>query len=32
VINLEEWKYRKWMVLIAAAMLAVTVIRLWIGG
>ena len=32
VIELEEHKYRKWMVMIAAAMLLIAIIRLWIGG
>jgi hypothetical protein len=32
VIKLEDKNYRKWMVLIAAGMLMIAAIRLWIGG
>jgi hypothetical protein len=31
VRKLSEMNYRKWMVLIAAAMLLIAAIRLWIG-
>lgn len=31
-MNLNEMKFRKWMVVIAAATLAVSIVRLWIGG
>jgi len=31
VRKLNEMKYRKWMVLIGAAMLLIAIIRLWIG-
>ncbi len=31
-MKLNEMSYRKWMVVIAATMLAVAVIRLWIGA
>jgi hypothetical protein len=31
VMNLSENDFRKWMVILAAATLIVTVIRLWIG-
>ncbi len=30
-MTLEEHSFRKWMVIIAAATLAVAIIRLWIG-
>jgi hypothetical protein len=32
VIELDEWDYRKWMVLIAAGTLPIAAIRLWIGA
>lgn len=31
VRKLNEMNYRKWMVLIGAAMLLIAIIRLWIG-
>jgi uncharacterized membrane protein YjjP (DUF1212 family) len=31
VSKLEEHSYRQWMVLIAAGMLLIAIIRLWIG-
>lgn len=32
VIELNEHDYRKWVVIIAAGTLLVTIIHLWIGG
>lgn len=32
VIELNEYEYRRWVVLIAAGTLVVAAIRLWIGG
>ena len=32
VMKLDENRYRKWMVLIAAGTLLIAAIRLWIGG